>query len=172
MSFPAANSSSKYGSPRPSAAHDAGRGSRPEWTRNTHYAAGLVGAVVEIFDLGIARDGLVDLFQPGAARLPPLRMDGFRFGRPFLIGPARNLPFFPALFEVSVKLLAQRLHRFLPALPDHVDLGIVGDNTRSQARCALVDKLWRMLFVKGPSRGGFPVLSASLAAPSLLSLSR
>src|SRR5580658_8755699 len=109
----------------------------PSYANNT---ARLVGSVIKVLDVSIARDRDVDLFLPSAARIPPLRVDRLPFGRPIVIRIARNLPFPPSLLELLVKLLKQRLQRLLPALPNHVDLGIIRDGFKPHVRNALKDK--------------------------------
>ncbi len=55
----------------------------------------------------------------------------------------RRSPFPVILFILSNrlrKLGAQRVQRGLPLLPDHVDLGVVGDGLQRDVRHALVDE--------------------------------
>ena len=76
----------------------------------------LVGLVVEVLEVGLGRDGGVDLLLPRDARLPPVGVQPpSRCGRPFRVGLARDLPIPPtSASERRVQLLAQRLQR-LPA---------------------------------------------------------
>ena len=60
--------------------------------------------------------------------------------RPLVVGLARDLPFLPLLLERGVQLLAQRLQRRLPLVPDDIDLGVVGDRLERDVRHALVDE--------------------------------
>ena len=99
-----------------------------------------IGPVVEIFDVGAALDGLVDLALPIDAGLPPcgvVLLDGIR---PRGIGLARDLPFLPRLAERLVETLAQRLERRLSGFPDRVDLLVVGDRLQCDVRRAIVDE--------------------------------
>ena len=41
----------------------------------------------------------------------------------------RNLPLLPLLLGRGVQVLAQRLQRLLPLVPDDIDLRVVGDVT-------------------------------------------
>ena len=99
-----------------------------------------IGLVVEIFVVRLGGDGGVDLLLPGDARLPPLGMRGRGIGRPVLARLARNFPLLPLLAEGGVEPGAEGLQGLLPALPDHVDLGIVGDGFQGDVRHALVDE--------------------------------
>ena len=98
----------------------------------------LVGAVVEVLDVGLAGDGGVDAAlaldaggPPGGVRLPSL-------GRPGWIGVAWDLPFLPGLAQGGIQRGAQGFQRGLRFLPQHVDLGIVGDGFQGDVRGAFV----------------------------------
>ena len=67
-----------------------------------------------------------------------MRLDRFR--RPVLVRLAGNLPLRPVAIEPGVQVVAQRLQRLLPALPDDVDLGVVGDRLERDVRHPLVDE--------------------------------
>ncbi|MCY1529509.1 hypothetical protein D9M68_646580 [compost metagenome] len=60
--------------------------------------------------------------------------------RPLLTRFARDLPLLPGLLQQPVQLRAQRFQRLLPLLPDHVDLGVVGDGFQRDVRHAVIDK--------------------------------
>ena len=59
--------------------------------------------------------------------------------RPACVGLARNLPLLP-VFLSSFCSSAQGLQRLLPLVPDHVDLGVVGDGLQRDVRHALIDE--------------------------------
>ena len=61
-------------------------------------------------------------------------------GRPTLARLARDFPFFPCLAEGGVEPGAEGLQGFLRRLPDHVDLGVVGDGFEGDVGHALVDE--------------------------------
>ena len=100
----------------------------------------VVGAVVEVFKLGLRGDGLVDLLLPGDAGLPPVGVQLLRHVRPLAISFARNLPLLPSLLEREIQLGAKRLHLRLPLVPDDVDLRVVGDGLELDVRHALIDE--------------------------------
>ena len=85
-------------------------------------------------------DGGVDGLLAGDARLPPFRVCRRGVGRPALACLARDVPFLPCRAEGGVEPGAEGLQRLLPRLPDHVDLGIVGDGFEGDVRHALVDE--------------------------------
>ncbi len=111
-----------------------------ERARNADLLLVVVGLVVEVLEFGLGGDGGVDLLLPGNACLPPVGVQLLRGLRPFLLGFARNLPFLPGLLERRVQLLAQRLQLRLPLVPDHIDLGVVGDGFERDVRHALIDE--------------------------------
>ena len=59
---------------------------------------------------------------------------------PALACLARDFPLLPLLAEGGVEPGAEGLQGLLPRLPDHVDLGIVGDGFQGDVRHALVDE--------------------------------
>ena len=67
-------------------------------------------------------------------------MQRFPLGRPLRIGLARDLPFLPVTLEQRIQGLAQWLQLLLPPVPDHVDLGVVGDALQRDMRHPLVDE--------------------------------
>ena len=86
---------------------------------------------------------------------------------------ARDFPFLPCLAEGGVEPGAEGLQGLLPRLPDHVDLGIVGDGFEGDVRHALVDEaLADVATRRRASDGARCVISASLRCPSGLSASR
>ena len=99
-----------------------------------------IGLVVEILVVCLGGDGGVDGLLTGDARLPPLGVRGCGVSRPVLAHLARDFPFLPSLAEGGVEPGAERLQGLLPALPDHVDLGVVGDGFEGDVRHALVDE--------------------------------
>jgi hypothetical protein len=78
-----------------------------ERTSDANDALSLDGPVVEQFDIGVARDGGIDFALPLASRTPPRRMIRLRDVGPFVVGLARDLPFFPAPAERVVELGSQ-----------------------------------------------------------------
>ena len=100
----------------------------------------LVGLVVEVLVVRLGSYRVVDLLLPGDPRLPPQSMRLRDLRGPRLGRLARNLPFFPVAIEPRVQVLAQRLQRLLPALPDDVELGVVGDGLQGDVRNAFVDE--------------------------------
>ena len=99
-----------------------------------------IGLVVEIFVVRLGGDGGVDGLLAGDARLPPFGVRGRGVGRPAFAGLARDFPLLPCLAEGGVEAGAERLQGLLPRLPDHVDLGIVGDGFQGDVGHALVDE--------------------------------
>jgi hypothetical protein len=85
--------------------------------------------------------------------IPPLSVKLLCGVWPILVGLARDLPFFPGLLHSFVQLLAQRLERPLPALPDHVDLRVVGDGLQRNVRGVFVDKTVPNVIGKRSVRG-------------------
>ena len=67
-------------------------------------------------------------------------MQGFDVFGPGGVGLARDFPFLTGLAERRVQFGAQGLQRLLPFLPDHIDLGIVGDRFEHNVWDALIDE--------------------------------
>ena len=111
-----------------------------ERSRHPDLPAVIVGLGVEVLVVRPGRDGGIDLLLPGDAGLPPEPMRFDRLRRPRLGRLAGNLPLLPVAIESGVQVLAQRLQRLLPALPDDVDLGVVGDRLERDMRHPLVDE--------------------------------
>ena len=99
-----------------------------------------IGLVVEVLVVRFGSDGGVDLSLAGDARLPPIGMRGRGIGRPIFVGVARDFPLLPLPAEGGVEPGAERLQGLLPALPDHVDFGIVGDGFQGDVGHALIDE--------------------------------
>ena len=99
-----------------------------------------VGAVVEVFDVGLAGDGGVDAPLPLDAGLPPGGVGLLGLRGPGGFGGAGDLPILPLLAEGSVEGGAQGFERGLRLLLQHVDLGVVGDGFESDVRRALIDE--------------------------------
>ena len=111
-----------------------------ERSRNPDGVAVAVRLVVEVFVVRLRRDGGVDFPLAGDAPFPPFPMQfGCRL-RPRVFGLARDLPFLPVFLHCLVELLAQRFQLLLMPLPDHVDLGVVGDRLKRDVRHALVNE--------------------------------
>ena len=98
----------------------------------------LVGFVVEVFVIRLGCDGGVDLLLPGDALCPPVAVNISGLLGPSLFGVAGDFPLFPGGAERAVQLFTQRLQRLLELLPDHVDLGVVGDGLERDVGHALV----------------------------------
>ena len=107
---------------------------------DAHLPLVLVRLVVEVLELGLRGDRRVDLLLARDARLPPLGVQLLRALRPGVVRVARDLPLLPRLAELRVELLAERLERLLPLLPDDVDLRVVRDRLQRDVRHALVDE--------------------------------
>ncbi len=103
-----------------------------------HLALIFVGLVIEVFVLGFGGDGGVDFLLARDACLPPFRVQAFGFGGPGVFGFARDLPFFPRLFQCRVERPAQGFERELILVPDDVDFGVVGDGFQRDVRNAFV----------------------------------
>ena len=73
--------------------------------------------------------------------------------------------------ERGIEPGAQGLQRLLPLLPDHIDLGVVGDRLQRDVRDALVHKTLADVARVGVSFGGVWLTSPSLRCPSGLSAS-
>ena len=99
-----------------------------------------IGLVVEILVVRLGGDGGVDLPLPGDARLPPLGVCGNGVGGPVVARLTRDIPLNPRLVEGGVEPGAEGLQGLLPALPDHVDLGVVGDGFQGDVGHALVNE--------------------------------
>src|SRR5271165_7504064 len=99
-------------------------------------ALGLQGAVVQLFDVGIAGDGRVDLLLPLAPKFPPGCMIGLHGVGPREISFARDLPLLPLLLERGIKAGSQFVELGLIAIPDDVDFGVVGDGFERYVRRA------------------------------------
>ena len=112
----------------------------------------VVGLVVEVFEVGLGGDGGVDFLLARDALLPPFGVQLLCLLGPFVVGLARDFPFFPLLLEGRVELLAQRFERALELLPDHVDLGVVGDGLERDVRHALIDEALADVAVGGSLR--------------------
>ena len=109
----------------------------------------LVGFVVKVFEIGLGRDGGVDFLLAGDALLPPFGVQLLCLLGPLGIGLARDFPLFPLQVEHRVEAFAQRFKRFLKFLPDHVDLGVVGNRFERDMRHSLVDKALTDVAVSG-----------------------
>ena len=101
----------------------------------------------------LGRDGGVDGLLPGDARLPPVGMRGRGVSGPTRGCLARDVPFLPRHAEGGVEPGTQRLQGLLPRLPDHVDLGIVGDGFQGDVGHALVDEALADVAASGCLRG-------------------
>ena len=124
--------------------------------------------VVEKFMVCLGGDGGIDGLLAGDARLPPFGVRGCSTGRPALSCLARDFPFLPCLTEGGVEPGAQGLQGLLPVLPDHVDLGIVGDGFQGDVRHALVDEALADVAMRGRFGGralcDLPLLALSFGA--------
>ena len=98
-------------------------------------------------------DGGVDRLLPGDARLPPCGVRRRSIIRPALSRLARDFPFLPWRAEGGVEPGAERLQGLLPRLPDHVDLGIVGDGFQGDMGHALVDEALADIAARGDFGG-------------------
>jgi hypothetical protein len=78
-----------------------------EGSGDAHLLVVFVGLVIEIFRIGFGGDRGVDFLLAGDALLPPLGVELFGVGGPGGLGFARDLPFFPGLFEGFVEGFAQ-----------------------------------------------------------------
>ena len=101
-------------------------------------------------------DGGVDGLLAGDARLPPFGVRGRGVRRPILARLARDFPLLPCLAEGGVEPGAEGLQGLLPRLPDHVDLGIVGDGFQGDVRHALIDEALADVATGGCFRGRAP----------------
>ena len=111
-----------------------------ERTGDAGAGAVLIRTVVQKFDVGAARDGGVDFPLPLDPRRPPSGMGLHGGGWPGGGGVARDLPFVPGCAKCGIDLRPQRFQRLLGFLPDHVDLGVVGDGFQRDVRGALIDE--------------------------------
>ena len=101
----------------------------------------LVGLVVEVLVVGLGGDGGVDLLLPGDAGLPPQSACVSTASAGQDSDASRGISHSSqSASSAGVQVLAQRLHRLLPAFPDDVDLGVVGDGLERDVRHALVDE--------------------------------
>ena len=139
---------------------------------DAHARLVLVGAVVEQFHVRALGDGSVDGGLAGDAGLPPGGVQAPRLGGPGGAGLAGDLPFLPGtpvpLGEFGVQRGAQRFQRGLRGLPQHVDLGVVGDGFQRDVRRAVVDEALPQVALNGAVgcglAGELGFLGAALAA--------
>ena len=96
------------------------------------------------------RCGFLGVRASGLELVP--RLGGL--GGPGVARLAGNLPFFIGAVERGVQLRPQRLQGFLELLPDHVDLGVVGDGLQGDVGDALVHEALADVVVRGRFRGG------------------
>ena len=120
-----------------------------EGAGDSHLVLVLVGLVVEVFVVGLGRDGGVNLLLAGDALLPPGFVQVFDGLGPALFGLARDLPLLPAGAQGRVQALLQRLQPQLEIFPDDVDLGVVGDGAQGDVGDALVDEALADVAVAG-----------------------
>ena len=120
-----------------------------EGAGDAHLLPVFVGLVVEVLVVGPGSDRGIDLLLAGDALLPPDFMQHLYVRRPALIGLARDLPLLPVRAEGGVQLLPQRFQYLLVLLPDHVDLGVVGDGAQRDMRHALIDEALADVAVAG-----------------------
>ncbi len=123
-----------------------------ERTGHAHAFLVLIRLVVEIFRLGDARDGVVDLLLPRPLQLHELCVRRLRRVVPAGRGRERDLPLFRRRALVFARMLRQLLPQIergvLVFLPDDVDLGIVRDRLQCDVRHARVDEALRDLAVR------------------------
>ena len=105
-----------------------------------HLAVVRVRLVVEVLEVRLRSDGGVDLLLARDTPLPPLLVQGSGLRGPRVFRVAGDLPLLPRLAERRVQLLPQRLQLLLEALPDRVDLGVVGDGPERDVRHPLVNE--------------------------------
>src|SRR5579885_1384226 len=111
-----------------------------ERSGHAHARTVSVRLVVEILELRLGGDRGVDFLLPGDPRLPPFAVRVLRSRGPLVLRLAGNFPFLPGFRERLVERGAQRLQRRLPLLPDHVDLGIVGNRAGSAGPRPFIDE--------------------------------
>jgi hypothetical protein len=73
---------------------------------------------------------------------------------------AGDLPFLPASTEQGVQPRTQRFEPLLGLVPDHVDLGIVGNGLKGYVRRALIDEALADVAVSSRQRLGKPANSS------------
>ena len=83
-----------------------GDGLDGEGAGDPHLALVLVGAVVEVFVVGLGGDGGVDLLLAGDALLPPIGVGGLGLVGPIVVGLVGDFPLVPRLAEGGVERFA------------------------------------------------------------------
>ena len=148
---PAASSSSFLVHGR--ARRGAATGSDGERPGDAHAGAVLVGAVVEQLDVGALGDGGVDGGAGGRCG-PPTRRHAAALGGPGGAGLAGDLPLLPGSGPSSAfSAVRSGSSVACAALPQHVDLGVVGDGFKRDVGSAFVDEALAEVVVGRGCRG-------------------